>query len=212
MPSLRLIKSDEEKQAGEEDLGGQMSFLEHLDELRTRLIRSMAFVLIAAFACWFVSDRMYNFLARPVQRALAEAQQQRKVTIAGRDGQLSVLPLSSLKQNDQVRFVFPEGTRLGQTSIPAGASVMAHVDKDAQGNLGLFTDEPLSAGNGVVPKDVKLPVDLSKGYDKLPDPNDKLVVTTAIEPFTLYVKVSLYAAIGLSVPFLLWQIWAFVSP
>ena len=158
MPSLRLIKSDEEKQAGEQDLGGQMSFLEHLDELRTRLIRSMAFVLIAAFACWFVSRPIYNFLARPVQRALAEAQQQRKVTIAGRDGQLSVLSLSSLKENDQVRFVFPEATRLGQTLIPAGASVMARVDKDAQGNLSLFTDEALSAGNDVVPKDVKLPV------------------------------------------------------
>src|SRR5438094_8343167 len=145
MPSLRLIKSDEEKQAGEEDFGGQMSFLEHLDELRTRLIRSMAFVLIAAFLCWFVSDRMYNFLARPVQRALAEAQQQRKVTIAGRNGELSVLSLSSLKQNDQVRFVFPEPTRLGQTLIPAGASVMARVDKDAQGNLCLFTGRALSA-------------------------------------------------------------------
>src|SRR5438128_1386463 len=145
--------------------------------LRTRLIRSMAFVLIAAFACWFVSRPIYNFLARPVQRALAEAQPQRKATIAGRDGQRSVLSLGSLKQNDQVRFVFPEATRLGQTLIPAGASVMARVDKDAQGNLGLFTDEALSAGNDVVPKDVKLPVDLSKGYDKLPDPNDKLVVT-----------------------------------
>src|SRR5205809_4054504 len=44
-----------------------MSFLEHLDELRTRLIRSMAFVLIAAFACWFVSRPIYNFLARPVR-------------------------------------------------------------------------------------------------------------------------------------------------
>jgi len=37
-------------------------------------------------------------------------------------------------------------------------------------------------------------------------------VTTALEPFALYVKVSLYAAIGVSVPFLLWQIWGFVSP
>ena len=81
MPSLRLIKSDEEKEAGEEDLGGQMSFLEHLDELRTRLIRSMIFVFLAAFLCWFVSDRIYNFLARPVQRALAQAHQQRPVTI-----------------------------------------------------------------------------------------------------------------------------------
>jgi sec-independent protein translocase protein TatC len=42
--------------------------------------------------------------------------------------------------------------------------------------------------------------------------NDKLIVTTALEPFSLYIKVSLYAALCLSVPFLLWQIWAFVSP
>ena len=162
MPRLQLIKSDEEK-AREEDLGGQMSFLEHLDELRTRLIRSMAFVLIAAFACWWVSKPIYNFLARPVQRALAEAQQQRKVAIAGLNGELSTVPLNSLHQNDKLRFVFPEATRLGPASIPAGASVMARVDKDSQGNVGLFTDEPLSAGNDVVPKDVKLPIDLNKG-------------------------------------------------
>jgi len=79
---LRLIKSDEEDESREE-LGGQMSFLDHLDELRTRLIRSMAFVLIAAFACWWVSGYIYRFLERPVQHALNEAQQQRKVTIAG---------------------------------------------------------------------------------------------------------------------------------
>ncbi len=39
-----------------------------------------------------------------------------------------------------------------------------------------------------------------------------MIVTTAIEPFTLYVTVSLYAAIALSIPFLLWQIWGFISP
>ncbi|HXI23553.1 MAG TPA: twin-arginine translocase subunit TatC [Pyrinomonadaceae bacterium] len=212
MARLKLIKKGEEKARGEEDLGGQMSFLEHLDELRTRLIRSMAFVLITAFACWFVSGYIYNFLARPINRALAEAQQQKKVTIAGLNGQLPTVPLSSLHKDDKLRFVFPELTKLGPAQIPAGASVMARVDKDAQGNLGLFTDEPLSAGNDIVPKDVKLPIDLNAGYDKVTDPNSKLIVTTAIEPFALYVKVSLYAAIGLAVPFLLWQIWAFVSP
>src|SRR5436853_705767 len=103
MPSLRLLKSDEEKQAGEEDLGGQMSFLEHLDELRTRLIRSMAFVLIAGFACWFVSGYIYNFLARPINHALAEAQQQKKITIAGLNGQLSTVPLNSLHKDDKLR-------------------------------------------------------------------------------------------------------------
>ena len=39
-----------------------------------------------------------------------------------------------------------------------------------------------------------------------------MIVTTAVEPFTLYVTVALYAAIALSVPFLLLQIWGFIAP
>ena len=211
MARLRLIKSDKKKEKREDDSGGQMSFLEHLDELRTRLIRSIVFVVLAASIAWFVSGYIYSFLARPINRALAEAQQARLVTIAGLNGQLSAVPLNSLHQNDKVRYIFPELTRLGPASIPAGASVLARVDKDAQG-LALFTDEALTSGNEVIPKDVKLPLDLNRGYERLPDPSEKLIVTTALEPFALYVKVSLYAAIGVSVPFLLWQIWGFVSP
>jgi sec-independent protein translocase protein TatC len=33
-----------------------------------------------------------------------------------------------------------------------------------------------------------------------------------MEPFSLYLKVSLYAALCLSVPFLLWQVWGFLAP
>ncbi len=189
-----------------------MSFLEHLDELRTRLIRSMAFVLITAFLAWFASGYIFRFLQAPVNRALAAAQEQRKVPIAGLNGQVSVVPLNTLHQNDKIRYAFPELIKLGPISIPSGASIMARVDREADGTLALFTDEPFSAGNDILPKDVKLPINLSTGYDKVRDPNDKLVVTTTIEAFSLYVKVSLYTAIGLSVPFLLWQIWAFVAP
>jgi sec-independent protein translocase protein TatC len=207
-----LRDSNEENESGEEELGGQMSFLEHLDELRKRLIRSIIFVFVAAMLCWFVHRPIYNFLARPVQDALAEAQQKRRVTIAGFNGQVSIVALNSLPPNEKVRFVFPDATNLGPAAIPAGASVMARVDKDSQGNLGLYTDEPLSVGNEVVPKDVRLLDSLNRRYDALPDVNNMLVVNTALEPFALYVKVSLYAALGLAVPFLLWQIWAFVAP
>jgi sec-independent protein translocase protein TatC len=90
--------------------------------------------------------------------------------------------------------------------------VMAKVSRDAQGQFGLFTDEPLFAGNTIIPKGVRLPFDVGARPDALPGIDDRLIVSTAIEPFSLYVKVSLYAAICLSLPFLLWQIWAFVSP
>jgi sec-independent protein translocase protein TatC len=192
-------------------LGGQMSFLDHLDELRKRIIRSVAFVFIAFFACWWVSDYVYNFLARPVRVALANAQR-RQLPLGGLTGNEAVQPLSTAKENDTGRYVFAETTKLGASIIPVGASVMAKVTRDAQGQLGLFTDEPMFAGNTIIPKGVRLPFDLNAKPDALPGIDDRLVVNTAIEPFSLYVKVSLYAALCLSVPFLLWQIWAFVSP
>ncbi|MGA9998356.1 MAG: twin-arginine translocase subunit TatC [Pyrinomonadaceae bacterium] len=206
-----LLQSSSKTRGDEKEPGGQMSFLEHLDELRSRLIRSILFVFIATFACWFLSDRIYNFLAAPVQRALAEAQQ-RQISIGGITGQETIAALNSLKEGDAGRYVFAEETKLGPSLIPAGASVMAKMAKDSQGNPGLFTDEPLYAGNTVIPKGVRLPIDFNATAKAAGSKEDKLIVNTALEPFTLYFKVSLYAAICLSVPFLLWQIWAFISP
>jgi sec-independent protein translocase protein TatC len=197
--------------AREEELGGQMSFLEHLDELRSRLIRSLAFVFLAATFCWFVSDRIYAFLAVPINHALAEAQR-RQLPINGLTGNEKIQPLNAVKENDLGRYIFPEETKIGTSVIPGGASVMARVARDNQGQLGLFTDEPLYAGNTIIPKGVRLPIDFKALPEDYAGISDKLVVNSLIDPFSLYVKVSLYAALCLSVPFLLWQIWAFVSP
>ncbi|MDT7690317.1 MAG: sec-independent protein translocase protein TatC [Acidobacteriota bacterium] len=201
---------DEEQQEGRQ-LGGQMSFLEHLDELRRRLIRSAIFIFVALVICWFVSDRIYNFLAVPVRRALAEAAQ-RPVTLQGITGHEEILSLNTVKEGDSGRYVFDETTKLGRSIVPAGASVAARVALGADGKLGVFTDEPLFAGPTIIPKGVRLPVDFSAQTAQLPAAEDKLVVHTAVEPFSLYLEVSLYAALCLSVPFLLYQVWAFVAP
>ncbi len=188
-----------------------MSFLEHLDELRSRLMRSIVFVFAAATLCWFVSDRIYNFLAKPVERALAEAQR-RQVPINGLTGNEKILPLTSVKENDVGRYIFSEETKIGTSVIPGGASVMARVAKDSQGQVALFTEEALYAGSTVIPKGVRLPVDFKALPEDYAGISDKLIVNSLIDPFSLYMKVSIYAAVCLSVPFLLWQIWAFVSP
>src|SRR5215204_2809891 len=108
---LRALSTGRE---GEEELGGQMSFLEHLDELRRRLIRSFIFIFVATSACWFLSDRIYAFLAAPVERALAEAQR-KQVPIAGQTGTEMISAMSSLKENDSGRYVFAEETKLGSS-------------------------------------------------------------------------------------------------
>jgi hypothetical protein len=207
----RLLESQDTGDEQDSRLGGQMSFLDHLDELRRRLVRSVIFVVVVFMACWFVSDYIYNFLARPVLAALADAQR-RQLPLGGITGNEAALPLSSARENDTGRYVFADMTKLGASVIPVGTSVAARVVRDAQGQLGLFTDEPIYAGGTIIPKGVRLPFDLNAQPDVLPGLDDRLVVNTALEPFSLYVKVSLYTAVCLSVPFLLWQLWAFVAP
>jgi sec-independent protein translocase protein TatC len=206
-----FIKALSINRGNEEELGGQMSFLEHLDELRRRLVRSFVFILIAAVVSFYFSGQIYAFLAAPVQRALAEAQRQ-QVPIAGLTGTETIATMTSLKENDEGRFVFAQETKLGSSLIPAGASVTARVLKDGEGKLAMFTDEALYSGNAVIPKGVRLPIELGATIEAFSGVNDKLIVTTAMEPFSLYLKVSLYAAICLSLPFLLLQVWGFVAP
>src|SRR5919112_1532529 len=181
---LDTDKGDDEEGG---QLGGQMSFLEHLDELRRRLIRSAVYVFVALVLCWFVSDRIYNFLSVPVRRALTEAAE-RPVELQGLTGGEHILSLRDVKEGDAGRYVFSESTKLGTSVIPAGTSVAARVAAGPGREPGVFAAEAA------------------------PGMEDKLVIHTALEPFSLYLEVSLYAALCLSVPFLLWQIWAFVSP
>jgi sec-independent protein translocase protein TatC len=47
-----------------------MSVLEHLDELRVRLVRALLAYLVALGLCWFASGEALDFLLRPIRRHL----------------------------------------------------------------------------------------------------------------------------------------------
>ena len=187
-----------------------MSFLEHLDELRRRLVNAVIIIVLAFIVCFYFSDDIFSFLSVPIRRALSEAQR-REVPVTGLTGNEQVLPLTSLKEGDRGRFIFSESTKLGIGVIQPGASVNSVVATDLDGKLSLFTDEPIFTSTAVIPKGVRLPLNMADtGNTGLSD--EKLIVTTAQESFTLLVTVSLYSAIALSVPFLLLQVWGFISP
>jgi len=200
-----------ETQLNHEQLGGQMSFLEHLDELRRRLVNSIIIIVVAFALCWFVSDRIYDFLSVPIRRALSEAAR-RELPVSGVTGQEKILNLSQIKEGDSGRYIFDRATNLGPTVIAAGSSVLAEVERDSDGNLGLFSTEQLITNNAIIPKGIKLPVKFDEQAESEPNVDERMTVTTAPEQFTLYVTVSMYTAIAISVPLLLWQIWMFISP
>ncbi len=94
-----------------------MSFLEHLEELRKRLLHSVVSILVATGICFYFRNQIYAYLARPLT-------------------------------------------------------------------------ETLSA--------LHLP--------------QKLVYTNPVDPFNLYIKLALLGGVFLASPFVLWQLWLFVSP
>ncbi len=49
---------------------GKMSFLEHLDELRKRLVHVASYMGIGFLVCWFFHKQIYDFLAIPITRLL----------------------------------------------------------------------------------------------------------------------------------------------
>jgi sec-independent protein translocase protein TatC len=97
--------------------GKQMSFLEHLEELRVRLLRSIYSVIATSIACWFARARIYDYLAKP----LTDTQR------------------------------------------------MLHM-------------------------------------------SDKLVYTNPVDPFNLYIKLAIMGGIFIASPYILFQLWMFISP
>jgi len=52
------------------DFDQRASIIEHLVELRTRVIRSIAIVILGFIACYFFSEQIFNFLRAPIQSYL----------------------------------------------------------------------------------------------------------------------------------------------
>jgi len=53
----------------EQEISGQMSFLDHLEELRKRIINSLIAVGVALAVCWTFADYLFKAVQRPILKA-----------------------------------------------------------------------------------------------------------------------------------------------
>src|SRR5262245_38993360 len=56
----------------QEELSGQMSFLDHLEELRKRIIHSLIAVAVAFGVCWYFAHRLFSIVSAPLRKTGAE--------------------------------------------------------------------------------------------------------------------------------------------
>src|SRR4030095_16079354 len=187
---------------------GTLSFLDHLDELRRRLIRSALFIAVAFVLCWIFSDSIYNFLQVPVRAAMLEAKRITAPSVSG-----TTVKLADLPDETPVIFTLATDAKIGSVLIAAGTAIPCKVQHDADGAMQLLTrDYFVINDETVVEKDTVIPSQLYQSATTQMGRDNQLVVPTVQGAFNLYIKVAFYAAIFFAVPFLLVQIWGFVAP
>lgn len=209
----------QEPEEVEEHDGLQMSFLDHLDELRKRLIQSVIAIMIAFAVGFGFSKQIYDFLAVPVKTEARKARLARESSLLGKDTREPFT--KNLKEGDLLQYTFTLDSVIEAVippdkretiKIPMGTTIPAKVvNKD--GKLTAVLAQNWILGKTVILQDRELAEVLGEAAP-LPgfDVRDELVITKVGGAFTLYMTVALYTAIALAIPFLLYQIWAFVAP
>ena len=157
----------------------QLSLLDHLDELRSRLFICVGVLVVAFSFCFWQNSALLSILNAPLEHAATPSE-------------LSTGPLSGASA---------AGARLGdELSVAAKAA----------GGLAINSATPQGQREGFA----KLAAALRKASADLPRvaPPRQPITTGVGEPFTATLTVSAYFALLLSLPMILWQVYAFLLP
>jgi sec-independent protein translocase protein TatC len=177
---------------GHED---RLSLVEHLDELRTRLIWSIAVLVIAFAFCYAENNRLLHIVNRPLE-------QSQKID-GGKKHKNAPLQQTARYQKDTGAFFRSVG--------PALAGV-----NDALTALGAGKGVSTQQRAQVAAASQRLRVAVTqarRAEASVPTNTTRQPVTLGVtEPFLSTFTVAGYAALLLAMPFLLYQAYAFVLP
>jgi sec-independent protein translocase protein TatC len=164
------------KPIGHED---RLSLIEHLDELRSRLIVCVGILVVAFSLCAWQNGRLLDIINKPLDKETQKnvekgrgplGQIERTREVVRNSGLAQIASLRALARDESVS---PATRRAAARSATAVAASLKQLPK-VTGN------KPVTLGVG--------------------------------EPFATTLKVALYFSLLLAMPFLLWQLYAFVLP
>ena len=177
---------------GHED---RLTLVDHLDELRKRLVISIGALLVAFAVCFSQSDAVLKIVTDPVEKT-------QNLENPSRDSKdpLEQAARFQAQQRQALEAIVPA---LGLTGRTIGA-LRGSEDLTAtqQRDLDRAAAALSTASREVAEAAEALPTDSSR----------KLVTLGVAEPFTATITIAFYAALLLAMPFLLYQSYAFILP
>ncbi|HET6508780.1 MAG TPA: twin-arginine translocase subunit TatC [Baekduia sp.] len=186
MPAFRPVGHDD-----------RLSLVEHLDELRTRIIFSLLAFVVAFSVCYWQNDRVLHIVNKPLDKAhRVDCQGGKKADDAlERSGCFDEAVGKYLKQS--VPSLATSARTLDRLSQEKGLSASARAQAAAAAKS--TRAQALSAAQAA-----KLTPKASTGRQP--------VTLGVTEPFLTTITVSAYAALLVALPFILWQLYAFILP
>ena len=156
----------------------RLSIIDHLDELRSRILISLAALLVAFGLCFWQNHALLNLLnnALPSAAKSGLGHQEKLDAQLARDLQSASVALGALS-----RYL------RDSPGVKPGASVAARGAAQALGRV-------------------------AKEYPRSASPKEKPVVLGPAEGFTVTVVIAGYFALLLTLPLLIYQVYAFVLP
>jgi sec-independent protein translocase protein TatC len=156
----------------------RLSVVDHLDELRSRMIVCFAVLLVAFGVCFWQNHHLLNWLNGPLPKATANA--------SNKIGDLAHDNVSTGKRLNRLGNDLSQLSRLPQSGLSPEAKAL----------VGSAAREATAAGNALPTKN---------------PPNVPITIGVG-EPFTVSITVAFWAALLISLPVLLYQLYAFVVP
>lgn len=196
-----------------------MTFGEHLEELRTCLIRASAGLFITVAIGFFVARPVVQMIEEPLRRALGDYYSNRAMETAAewqpRSPDGVKLPYSEAEIKDAVER---HGLSFELREV--------HPDRLARllGRPSATDDTPIAATNpvedGAVTPESAAAADLFELERLVPvilwqplsrDPRVSITTLSAQEAFAIYVKAAVLVGLVLGGPWILYQLWTFVA-
>jgi len=177
----------------------QLTLIDHLDELRSRLVASLLIVAVSFGVAFWQSDRILGIITAPVDRALTT------------HGSATDDP-DSTTDSDAVQANYQARLSAAVKALRADTADLAEIAATLQ-RTGSSKDPAAKAAVSALQRQIAARQTKLAKLDLDAPPIDRRPITLGVtEPFMTTITSSLYAAILIALPLLLYQVYAFILP